>query len=336
MMKFYKILFTNSLILGTLVSISSYSWLSMWMGLEINLLSMIPLMSSTKNSYSAEAAMKYFLTQALASMILMFSIIALLSSNEMLTLLLNKSLLMMMNSALFTKLGAAPFHFWFPEVMEGLSWNNCFLLLTWQKIAPMILIMNNSPHWIMMTTIILASVIIGGIMGLNQISLRKIMAYSSINHIGWLLAASTMLSIWTWYFFIYTLLTFNILLIMKWTQAFFMKQILNSMNGNKMIKFSFMSNFLSLGGLPPFLGFLPKWLVINSMTTNNQHTVLFFMVITTLVSLFVYLRIMFSSIIIINTESKIKLTNFKSFIMFSINLLTSLLIILSTVMFNFI
>nr|YP_003204888.1 NADH dehydrogenase subunit 2 [Mordella atrata]ACO92577.1 NADH dehydrogenase subunit 2 [Mordella atrata] len=336
MMKFYKILFTNSLILGTLISISSYSWLSMWMGLEINLLSMIPLMSSTNNSYSTEAAMKYFLTQALASMILMFSIITMLSINEMINMMLNKPLLVIMNSALLTKLGAAPFHFWFPEVMEGLSWNNCFLLLTWQKIAPMILIMNNSPHWIMMTIIILASVIVGGILGMNQVSLRKIMAFSSINHIGWLLAATTMFPVWTWYFSIYTLLTLNIVLMLKWTHSFFLKQIFNAMNNNKMIKFSFMSNFLSLGGLPPFLGFLPKWLVINSMIMNNQQTLLFFMVIMTLISLFVYLRIMFNSAIIMNTETKIKLNSTKSFIIFSINLTSSILIILSTVLFNLI
>nr|ALO77515.1 NADH deshydrogenase subunit 2 [Mordellidae sp. GENSP01] len=331
MMKLYKILFFNSLIMGTVIAISSYSWLSMWMGLEINLLSFIPIMSSTKNIYSTESSIKYFLTQALASLILMFSIIILLIKNEFIAPTMNSLILMMMNSALLTKLGAAPFHFWFPEVIEGLSWTNSLILMTWQKIAPMSLIMNTSPNWLFMSAIIVISMTIGGVMGLNQTSLRKLLAFSSINHIGWMLAAMMIsMSSWTWYFITYSLLTLNLTLIMKWNKSFLMKQVMNSQMSNKLIKLSFMINFLSLGGLPPFIGFMPKWLVIKSLMSNEQITLSIIMVTLTLISLYIYLRILFSSLILINSESKINFKSTMYWTLSSINVTTSILIVIST------
>nr|ARH54026.1 NADH dehydrogenase subunit 2 [Tomoxia bucephala] len=335
MMKFNKIMFTNSLVLGTLIAISSQSWLSMWMGLEINLLSMIPLLSSSKNPLSTEASMKYFLTQVLASLILMFSIMALMLKSEFISLSTNKWLYITMTSALMTKLGAAPFHFWFPEVMEGLSWNNCLIMLTWQKIAPMALIMNMNANWIFLTTVIITSMIVGGLMGMNQVSLRKIMTFSSINHIGWMLAAmSVSSSHWTWYFTIYSMLTLNIVTLFKWTKAITIKQLINSMSKNKMIKLSFLMNFMSLGGLPPFLGFMPKWLVINALMSKNQPALSIIMVIVTLVSLYIYIRILSNSMMMMNVESKLITPTKKYSIMASINIMSSTLIILSTILFN--
>nr|AXS65901.1 NADH dehydrogenase subunit 2 [Tenebrionoidea sp. 15 KM-2017] len=328
-------LFANSMILGTLITISAYSWLGMWMGLEINLLSIIPLLNSSKNATSTEASVKYFLTQALASMILLFSIIALLTIGEFIPPVFNQSLVMVMNSTLLTKLGAAPFHFWFPEVMEGLSWINCLILLTWQKIAPMILIMNNNPSFSMITVIIILSVFLGGLMSLNHTSLRKIMAFSSINHIGWMLAASSAMSIWTWYLIVYTFLNLNIVLIFYWTQSFYMKQLINSLNKKKLIKTAFMINFLSLGGLPPFIGFLPKWLVISMLIGKMQITLAIIMVIITLVSLYVYFRISMSSLVLINTESKIKWKEKTTFFS-SIIMMNSVMIGIATTLFNWI
>nr|YP_009441656.1 NADH dehydrogenase subunit 2 [Byturus ochraceus]AOY39175.1 NADH dehydrogenase subunit 2 [Byturus ochraceus] len=325
-----------TMISGTLISISAYSWFSMWLGLEINLISVIPLFKKTKNMFSSESTIKYFVTQALASAVILFTVILFSLHSEMLLVNMNKALNLMLNSALLTKMGAAPFHFWFPEVMEGLNWNNCFILLTWQKIAPLILVMYNSDLSMFFLIIIISSMLIGGIMGLNQISMRKILAYSSINHIGWMIAAIfNSQSIWMIYFIIYTLITLNIILMLKMLNIFFLKQLFYSLNNKMMLKLFFMMNFLSLGGLPPFLGFLPKWLTVNFMINSKFYFLAFTMIILTLITLFYYMRITFSSIILNSKSILIPNLKFKTFWILSTNMISIMGLALYTLVFNF-
>nr|YP_010309821.1 NADH dehydrogenase subunit 2 [Oenas fusicornis]UMR54938.1 NADH dehydrogenase subunit 2 [Oenas fusicornis] len=335
MFQLYKILFFNSMIIGTIIAISSYSWLGMWMGLEINLLSIIPLMNSSKNMFSSEASLKYFITQTLASLVLLLSITLMMITNEFISPLMNSTLVIMLNSALLTKLGAAPFHFWFIEVMEGLNWMNCTILLTWQKIAPMILLMNNKIQANFMLFIILASLMISTIMSMNQVSLRKIMAFSSINHIAWMISAIlSASSIWMWYLVIYLIITINITWIFNYSKLFFINQMPTFINQNKMIKFSMMINFLSLGGLPPFLGFLPKWFTINWMILNNYLLISIILIIGTLVLLFVYIRIIMTSLIMSYSEPKLIPTKMNQPLTFLINFLTLFSLISCTLLAN--
>nr|QIV24835.1 NADH dehydrogenase subunit 2 [Sceleocantha sp. 4 MJ-2019] len=335
MLKFYKLMFFLTLITGTLIAISSYSWMSMWIGLEINLLSIIPLMSDQKNLYPSESALKYFITQVLASAILLFSIISSFNLKEFMTPNPNYLMLMIMNSALLTKLGAAPFHAWFPEVMEGLSWMNCVIMLTWQKLAPMVLLMYNSKMIMFFTSVILFSSMISSILGLNQISLRKIMTYSSINHIGWMLGSMmNSQSIWFIYFLIYSLITINIILVLKLHHIFYLKQLFSSINLNKNLKFFFILNFLSLGGLPPFLGFFPKWLTISNLVQNNFLVISIILILFTLITLFFYLRITFSTMVINSKEMIIEPENPNMFKIMFFNLLTLTGLATCTFIFN--
>nr|YP_009144455.1 NADH dehydrogenase subunit 2 [Asbolus verrucosus]AKJ52241.1 NADH dehydrogenase subunit 2 [Asbolus verrucosus] len=334
-MKLYKIMFFNMMVMGTIIATSSYSWFSMWMGLEINLLSIIPLMSTQKNSLSSESAIKYFVTQALASLILLMAAIMMMLINEFITPLVNYHFLMIMNSALLTKLGAAPFHFWFPEVMEGLTWLNCMIMLTWQKIAPMTLIMNNSMNPTFSTLIIISCLLTSAMMVFNQISLRKILTFSSINHIAWMISTTMMSSSsWLIYFAVYCLINMNIIMIFKMTNTFYLKQINNIINTNKTIKFSYMMNFLSLGGLPPFIGFLPKWIVINWLVNNNMYTIATTMIILTLIMLYVYMRITFSSMLLNHNEPKIIKLKINKMAINTINFMTLFSLITCTLIFN--
>nr|ARH54663.1 NADH dehydrogenase subunit 2 [Stenurella nigra] len=325
-------LFLNSLILGTLIAISSYSWMTMWIGLEINLLSIIPLLNNPKNIYPSESALKYFITQALASVIFLFAIIMMFNLKEIFPQ--NSLFEVMMNSALLTKMGAAPFHAWFPEVMEGLNWLNCLLLLTWQKIAPMILLMYTLKMTMFLTIIIVFSSILGGILGINQISLRKILAYSSINHIGWMIASMlNFQSIWLIYFLIYTIINLNIILIFNQKNIFYFKQLNNMMNSNKMFKFFFILNFLSLGGLPPFLGFLPKWLAINNLIMNNFYLISLFLITFTLITLYFYLRISFSTMMMNSSETLIFYRDQNNFFIIFFNFLSIIGLVICTIIF---
>nr|YP_010166699.1 NADH dehydrogenase subunit 2 [Nectoporus subrotundus]QRV62790.1 NADH dehydrogenase subunit 2 [Nectoporus subrotundus] len=337
----YKLIFTSTLMLGTIITMSSYSWLGTWMGLEINLLSFIPLISMMNNPLSSEASMKYFLIQAMASSIFLFSIIMIISQMFMLTdlTIFNKMLFMAMNSALLMKMGAAPFHFWFPEIIEGMNWTNSFILMTWQKIAPMIIISYTIKSSQYILFIIILSTLIGSIGGLNQTNMRKMLAYSSINHIGWML--STLLineMLWISYFMIYSMLLMSIVSIMNKFNVYLLKQIFLMISKNYLIKFFLIINLLSLGGLPPFLGFFPKWIIIQNLSTNN-FLLITFMIMMTLITLFFYLRISYSSIMISNNENNFSLimSNLQFNNMF-INILTFFSInglILHTIIINF-
>nr|QIV24692.1 NADH dehydrogenase subunit 2 [Enneaphyllus aeneipennis] len=335
MMKFYKIMFFSTMISGTLITVSSYSWMSMWMGLEINLLSFIPLMSDPKNLYPSESALKYFITQVMASAILLFSVISMINLNEFINLNLNYLFLMIFNSSLLTKLGAAPFHFWFPEVTEGLSWMNCLILLTWQKLAPMVILMYNTTMTAFFSWSILFSAMISGIMGLNQVSLRKMLTYSSINHIGWMLAAMMNLqSIWLIYLLTYSIITMNIIVIFNVLKTFYLKQLFNSLKFNKMLNFFFALNLLSLGGLPPFLGFFPKWLTINNLVENNFLTNSVILILFSLITLFFYLRVSITAMVIYSVEEINYINNPKMAILVLFNLMSILGLLTCTFIFS--
>nr|ATN41229.1 NADH dehydrogenase subunit 2 [Endopterygota sp. 24 LC-2017] len=280
---------------GTVITISANSWLSAWMGLEINLLSFIPLMSDSNNLMSSEASLKYFLTQALASSVLLFAIILFFMEINLIKNLSQSFPKMMILSALLLKSGTAPFHFWFPNVMEGMSWMNALILMTWQKIAPLMLISYLQIKSILLICIIL-STIIGSLGGLNQTSLRKLMAYSSINHLGWMLAAMySSETLWLTYFLFYSFLSVNMIYFFNLFKVFHLNQLFSLFFSSKTLKFSMFFNLLSLGGLPPFLGFLPKWFVIQTLSLESQLFLITLLTVMTLITLYFYIRLCYSA-----------------------------------------
>nr|YP_010692509.1 NADH dehydrogenase subunit 2 [Ixias pyrene]WBV74662.1 NADH dehydrogenase subunit 2 [Ixias pyrene] len=319
-----KMFFIFILFFSTLISISSNSWLGCWIGLEINLLSFIPLISNNKNLLHTEASLKYFLTQSIASINFLFSI--LLKMFFLKNFEINNYFSILINSSLLMKMGSTPFHFWFPNVMEGLSWMNCFILMTWQKISPMILLsyyMNN--NFIMI--IMLMNVLISAISGFNQMSIRKLMAFSSINNLGWMMAA-LMISenMWIMFFLLYSFMNSIMCFLFYLLNIFYINQIIN-FNLISFMKISLLINFFSLGGLPPFLGFFPKWIIINFLISNKMFFISFIFMMSSLIMLFFYIRIVYLSLMLnffklkwfkINIKNNFFLTiNFFSFISLS-------------------
>nr|YP_009627332.1 NADH dehydrogenase subunit 2 [Cydalima perspectalis]APC61842.1 NADH dehydrogenase subunit 2 [Cydalima perspectalis]QCC70756.1 NADH dehydrogenase subunit 2 [Cydalima perspectalis]WEV93775.1 NADH dehydrogenase subunit 2 [Cydalima perspectalis] len=287
-----KMFFFFILIFSTLISITSNSWFGCWIGLEINLLSFIPLINNSNNILSSEASLKYFLVQSIASINLLFCIIfklILMKNFEM-----NNFLSIMINSSLLMKMGSAPFHFWFPNIIEGLSWFNNFILMTWQKISPIILLSYYFNKNFLIIIIIMNS-IIGAVGGLNQTSLRKLMAFSSINNLGWMISSMLISeNLWMFYFFLYSFMISIMCFLFYLLNMFFINQLF-FLKINNMIKLSLLINFLSLGGLPPFIGFFPKWIVINYLLMNNFFFMTFLLIMMSLIMLFFYIRILYSS-----------------------------------------
>nr|YP_009349974.1 NADH dehydrogenase subunit 2 [Homogryllacris anelytra]AQM40148.1 NADH dehydrogenase subunit 2 [Homogryllacris anelytra] len=307
MMNISHFLFLITLMGGTLISISANSWFSTWMGLEINLLSFIPLMTNSKNTLSTEATLKYFLIQALASITFLFSttLMQIYSNSSISPTFINNLFITLISSTLLMKMGAAPFHFWFPGTMEGLSWKNCFILMTWQKIAPLVLLSYLIKMNSFTTMIVILSVMIGSLGGLNQTSLRKLLAYSSINHLGWMIAAMFCgENLWELYFIIYSFLTLAMICMFSTSQIFHINQNFMIYNKSQSFKLFLFLTLLSLGGLPPFLGFLPKWMVIQTLTSLYTLPMCTIMVMMTLITLFYYIRLSFTAFLLNYTQMK--------------------------------
>lgn len=123
------------------------------------------------------------------------------------------------------------------------------------------------------------------------------MAFSSINNLGWMLSSIIIReNLWLFYFCFYSFLNRLLCLIFFIFNIYFINQLFIT-NLNSLIKISLIINFLSLGGLPPFIGFFPKWIVINFILKNNFLILTFIFVIIRLIILLYYIRIIYSSLI---------------------------------------
>nr|YP_003735131.1 NADH dehydrogenase subunit 2 [Harriotta raleighana]ADI57867.1 NADH dehydrogenase subunit 2 [Harriotta raleighana] len=292
-------IFILSLGLGTTITFSSSHWLLAWMGLEINTIAIAPLMIKQHHPRAVEATTKYFLTQATASALLLFAAItnAWTTGQWSLLEMENTTAISLITMALALKLGLAPMHFWLPEVLQGLDLKTGLILATWQKLAPFIILVQIAPalnpH--IMTTLALLSTFIGGWGGLNQTQLRKILAYSSIAHLGWMtvvLQYSTNLALLN--LFLYLIMTSTIFLLFNMFNSTTINSISMMTTKNPIIAPITMMVLLSLGGLPPLTGFTPKWLILQELVYQDMFLIATIMAMSTLLSLFFYLRLTYT------------------------------------------
>nr|AFQ42023.1 NADH dehydrogenase subunit 2 [Rhacodactylus trachyrhynchus] len=280
---------------GTIITMSSSHWIMAWAGLEMNTLAIIPIISKQHHPRATEAATKYFLTQATASAVILFASsmnawktgqwnIYQTSSPESIT---------MLTLALAMKLGLAPLHFWLPETLQGSTLLTATIISTWQKLAPttiLYMITNNLNQNILMI-LGMTSALLGGWMGLNQTQTRKIMAFSSIAHMGWVFMALSMspnLTLLT--LMMYILMTTAMFTSLMMTSSKTLLDLGTTWPQTPALLSITMITLMSLGGLPPLTGFMPKWLILKELTTNNLPMISTIMALSTLPSLFFYLR----------------------------------------------
>lgn len=150
---------------------------------------------------------------------------------------------------------------------------------------------------------IIISVIFGSFGGLNQTSLRKLIAFSSINHLGWIVAGIlNNQNIWKIYFIFYCFLSITVIYLFNSLKIFNLNQIFSSFNFQHLIKTIIFIPLLSLGGLPPFLGFFPKWLIIDLLINLNLIFLVMIIINLTLITLYFYLRISYSAFLLNHNE----------------------------------
>nr|ADP37356.1 NADH dehydrogenase subunit 2 [Etheostoma swaini] len=284
--------------LGTTITFASSHWLLAWMGLEMNTLAIIPLMAQHHHPRAVEATTKYFLTQATAAAMLLFASTtnAWLTGQwdiQQMTHPLPTTLIIL---ALALKIGLAPVHSWLPEVLQGLSLTTGLILSTWQKLAPFALLLQVQPaDPTILIALGLASTLVGGWGGLNQTQLRKILAYSSIAHLGWMIIvlqfspSLTLLTLLT--YFVMTISTF---LVFKLNKSTSINMLATSWAKAPALTALTPLILLSLGGLPPLTGFMPKWLILQELAKQDLAPTATLAAMSALLSLYFYLRLSYA------------------------------------------
>nr|ASV49944.1 NADH dehydrogenase subunit 2 [Staphida everetti]ASV49946.1 NADH dehydrogenase subunit 2 [Staphida everetti]ASV49947.1 NADH dehydrogenase subunit 2 [Staphida everetti]ASV49948.1 NADH dehydrogenase subunit 2 [Staphida everetti]ASV49949.1 NADH dehydrogenase subunit 2 [Staphida everetti] len=297
-----KLIFTTSLLLGTTITISSNHWIMAWAGLEINTLAILPLISKSHHPRSIEAATKYFLTQAAASALVLFSSMtnAWHTGQWDITQLTHPTSSLILTSAIAMKLGLAPFHFWFPEVLQGSPLTTGLLLSTVMKLPPIALLFMTSPSLnpMLLTCMAVLSAALGGWMGLNQTQIRKILAFSSISHLGWMaiiIAYNPKLTLLN--FYLYTLMTAAVFLTLNSINTSNLSTLMTTWTKTPPLSAMLFLTLLSLAGLPPLTGFLPKWLIIQELTKQDMIPAATTISLLSLLGLFFYLRLAYCATI---------------------------------------
>nr|AGG35866.1 NADH dehydrogenase subunit 2 [Epiplatys sexfasciatus] len=287
-----------SLGLGTTLTFASSHWMLAWMGLEINTMAIIPLMAQHHHPRAMEATTKYFLIQAAAAATLLFASItnAWLSGQWEIMNMNHPLPITIITLALALKLGLAPLHAWLPDVLQGLSLNTGLVLATWQKLAPLSLLIQIQPsNSHLLVFLGLSSTLIGGWGGLNQTQLRKVLAYSSIAHLGWMVLIiqfSPSLTLMT--LLIYLMMTYSVFTIFKLNNTTTINNLATSWAYTPVLSALAPLILLSLGGLPPLLGFLPKWIIIQELSSQNMGMVATLAALSALLSLYFYLRLSYA------------------------------------------
>ena len=298
-MKLSKLPFVHLLlgiiVFGTVLSISSSHWMILWIGLELNLIGFLPVMVVHGNYSGREAAVKYFIVQRLGSILLLLGRICSYSVSFTWDSLAGREGALFVIGGLLAKLGCAPFHMWLPGVMANLSWIPCLMIATWQKVAPLMLLtvlrITYKPLIILVSVF---SVLWGGLGGINQTQLRALLGYSSIAHLGWMLIASTVnLSLLITYLFFYTFIT-GIVFVALWVVGRKDRNSLQGFGGSKR-NIGIIVLLLSLAGLPPLMGFIPKLLVISSAApTPALWLPLLVIVLGSVLSIYYYLYLFYA------------------------------------------
>lgn len=304
MVVFLEIIYIFIIIYGRLIVIRSSSWIIVWIGFELNILSFV-VMFGSKRKIIVEAIYKYFFVQVVGSIIILFFCIIFRLSGVTDFLLMDyfieKNIILLV---IIWKLGGGPFFFWLPVVSEGLRWTGNFIFITWQKISTLWIIGLISFGEKMVVVIGLYSVVAGCFGGFNQLLIKKIFIYSSIVHIGWILILGYLsFYIIIFYYFFYVILRGALIIFFINREIFHVTHLFLIKGSIRIVIIVFISLF-SLGGLPPLLGIFPKWLGLLSLLRGDYLFVCYILLLLGVISLYYYLRLGYGILIFLNYSCK--------------------------------
>jgi len=308
--------------LGMILMISSYDLIIFYLGLELQSLCLYILASFKRDEErSTEAGLKYFVLSALASGLLLYGCSLIYgftgSTNfEIISENLNEANTGAVFGTVFIivglafKVSAVPFHMWTPDVYEGSPTSVTSFFALVPKIAALTVFIrfmyvpfiNVISHW--QTIIIflsIASMILGAVAAIGQFNIKRLMAYSSIGHMGYALAGlapgtnagihSTI--IYLTIYLVMNLGAFGCIFMMKRENVYYEK--INDLSGlsknHPMLALGFLIILFSLAGMPPLAGFFAKFYIFMAVIEAKMYTLAIIGLVTTVVSAFYYLRI---------------------------------------------
>lgn len=311
--------------LGMMVLVSANSLLMIYLGLELLSLPLYALVALHKKSDSAEAAMKYFMMGALASGILLYGISLLygvtggIQLDQINTFVQTASstqwhiallgLIFVLCGVAF-KLGAVPFHMWIPDVYQGAPTNITLLISSAPKIAAFGMsyrllhdaFANFAPQWSQFLVVLaVLSLALGNVAAIVQTNVKRLLAYSAIGQIGFLLlgllvAPQMGYTAATYYILIYTIVVlgaFGILLLLS--QHGFEAQTFEDLKGlaqcNPWLAFIMLLVAFSLAGVPPTVGFYAKFMILKGLVQSGLPELAAIAVIFSVIGAFYYLKI---------------------------------------------
>ena len=317
----YPILILSST-LGMMIMISSYDLIVFYMGLELQSLSLYVLASFNRdNPRSAEAGLKYFVLSALSSGLLLYgcSLIYGFSGStnfDIISQNMNQATTGSIFGIVFIlvglgfKISAVPFHMWAPDVYEGSPTSVTTFFAIVPKVAALTVFirflyvpfMNLIDQWQMIIIFIsIGSMILGAVAAIGQTNLKRLMAYSSIGHMGYALAGlSTGINEGIQgsiiYISIYVLMNlgiFSCIFMMKKKDIFYedVKDLSGLSKNHPVISICLLLLLFSLAGIPPLAGFFAKFYVFMAVIKSELYTLAIIGLIATVISAFYYLRI---------------------------------------------
>jgi NADH-quinone oxidoreductase subunit N len=320
-LKTLKILILSS-VLGMMIMISSNDLIVFYMGLELQSLALYVLATFNRDQLkSSEAGLKYFVLSALSSGLLLygcsliygftgstnFNIIAnQLNSNEY---AITFGIVFILVGLAF-KISAVPFHMWAPDVYEGSPTSVTLFFTMVPKIAALTVFirflyvpfLNLIDQWQMILIFLsIASMLFGAIAAIGQTNLKRLIAYSSIGHVGYTLAGVATGSndgiqssvIYITIYIIMNLGLFSCLLMMKRNNKYFedIEDLSGLSKNHPLMSLSLLVILFSLAGIPPLAGFFAKFYIFKSVLEQSMYFLAIVGLLSTVVAAFYYLRI---------------------------------------------
>jgi len=281
--------------IGRILVVCSNLWFGIWIGLELNMMSFLLLISLKWKLSRVEALVRYFFIQTLGSIILILIIVLGLRG-----ILINLILL-----PLLLKLGIYPIHYWVVEIGFIVNLLRVYLLLTWQKLAPLIILVR--VNWDISIWLIIISILVGSFIGLFQTFVIKLVIFSSIYHLGWLLGAiEVRIPFLILYYLVYSYLLLLLFIILKDRKESFQLRI-NYGDFKSLILL--LLTILVFIGIPPFLGFYIKWVILIILYEEIQWLIAYLFLIRSLILGYSYLRLTYYLLMVYRVKWRIKISN---------------------------
>lgn len=274
--------------------------MGVWFGLEINLFRVVPLFLGDSTTRKAESTIKYFLLQAIGSVVVLSG--ALLNLTSFGARFVGRFIFMetarvLVMVGLIVKVGLVPFHFWVPRVMRGLGWGSCFVLSVWQKVGPVLILVSFIGGFLMQVLMVSGCLgrMVGGLGGFAQTQVRSLLGYSSIGHGGWLVVGGIFRFLGVVvYLLLYSIVRGFLFCLLSAVEARSYGRLSKGFRGMK-AKYLWLLRlgFLTLAGLPPGVGFSMKWCVFWVVLSAGGFYTMVGLVSGSLLRLYYYMCIRF-------------------------------------------